>query len=288
MDKKTIGLAILVPLIWGIQADMLKLGLHQFPPIFMVGMRFAIMSVFLVPFLGGIRGSVLPALAVSLTQGVAHFALLYIGFQYTDVSAGIVAYQTNAIFTIILGALLLNEKITKISAAGILLAFFGVALIVGEPKHSANVMGLLIIIGSAVMFSVGNIIARKYGPMRTTGLNAMVSIVSAPALLLISYLTESGQVASLGTANWQGWGALLYTAFIGGIAAFTIWYWLLTNYSVGKIAPYGLLMPLFAMIGGVFILGESLTAINIAGAALTISGVALAQFGKNILPEKYR
>ncbi len=56
MPLKHIFLVTLVPLIWGIQAVMLKIGLGQFPPIFMVDMRFSLMTVLLAPFLSGIRG----------------------------------------------------------------------------------------------------------------------------------------------------------------------------------------------------------------------------------------
>lgn len=283
MTPFSIFLAILVPCIWGIQAVMLKIGLHQFPPIFMVGMRFVLMSVIMLPFVAGIKGKVRAALLVSATQGVAHFALLYIGFQYADVSTGIIAYQTNAVFTVILGAVLLREKITAVGVAGVLIAFSGVALIVGSPKHGSTLHGLLIIIGSALMFAFGNIAARRYGPMKPAALNATVSLVSGPVLLLISFMLESGQVAAVQQADWHGWGALLYTALAGGIAGFGIWYWLLNRHAVDQVAPFGLLMPFFAMVGSVLIAGETVTALNLAGALLTIAGVAIAQFGSKLL-----
>lgn len=282
MSPSSLFLVILVPFIWGLQAVMLKIGLHQFPPIFMVGMRFVMMSVILLPFIGGIKGKLGPALLVSLTQGVAHFALLYLGFRLVDVSTGIIAYQTNAIFTVILGGLLLRERITKLGMAGILIAFSGVALIVGAPKAGGSTEAMFIIIGSAFMFAVGNITARRYGPMKPAALNAVVSLVAGPALLLISFLFEQGQVDAVRHADLTGWGALLYTVLAGGIAGFGIWYWLLNKYPVDKIAPFGLLMPFFAMLGSVILLHEHITAMNMIGAVLTVAGVAIAQFGKSM------
>ncbi|CAN7571884.1 EamA family transporter [Pseudoduganella sp. LjRoot289] len=281
MSPYSLFLVILVPFIWGLQAVMLKIGLHQFPPIFMVGMRFVMMSLILLPFIGGIKGKLGPALLVSLTQGVAHFALLYIGFRLVDVSTGIIAYQTNAIFTVILGGLLLRERITKLGMAGILTAFSGVALIVGGPKAGGSTEAMFIIIGSAFMFAVGNITARRYGPMKPAALNAVVSLAAGPALLLISFLFEQGQVEAVRHADLTGWGALLYTVLAGGIAGFGIWYWLLNKYPVDKIAPFGLLMPFFAMLGSVILLHENITAMNMLGAVLTVAGVAIAQFGKS-------
>lgn len=280
MTSLSLFLAILVPFIWGLQAVMLKIGLHQFPPIFMVSMRFILMSLVMLPFIRGIKGKVGPAVLVSLTQGVAHFALLYIGFQYTDVSTGIIAYQTNAIFTVLLGAILLRERITGFGLFGITLAFTGVALIVGGPKAGSSTQGLLIIIGAAFMFAVGNITARRFGPMKPLALNSMVALIAGPSLLLISLLCERGQLDAVAHADITGWGALLYTALAGGVIGFGIWYWLLNKHTVDQIAPFGLLMPFFAMIGSALLLHENITIINMAGAILTLSGVAIAQFGQ--------
>ena len=81
----------------------------------------------------------------------------------------------------------------------------------------------------------------------------------------------------------EGWGALLYTSLIGGIAGFSIWYWVLNRYSVDRIAPFGLLMPMFAMAGSVTLLNEQITSLHLLGAAFTIGGVAIAQFGPRML-----
>jgi O-acetylserine/cysteine efflux transporter len=272
-----------VPLIWGLQAAMLKYGLGQFPPLFMVGLRFAIMSVIMAFFIRGIRGKLRPALFVGCTQGVAHFALLYIGFQYVDVSAGIIAYQTNTLFTLLLGALILRERLSRLGIFGILIAVLGVGLIVGNPKHASDLHGLMIIVGSAFMFAIGNVVARRFGPMSPAALNATVSAVAAPGLLMLSLLLESHQLEAVQRADFRGWGALAYTALAGGIAGFGIWYWLLTRYSIDNIAPFGLLMPFFAMVSGVLMLGERVTLVHVVGGALTVTGVFIAQFGKRLL-----
>ncbi|MES2352553.1 MAG: hypothetical protein V4641_33730, partial [Pseudomonadota bacterium] len=42
-----------------------------------------------------------------------------------------------------------------------------------------------------------------------------------------------------------GWLALAYTIFIGGIAGFGLWFWLIGRCSMGRVAPFGLLLPAF-------------------------------------------
>ena len=276
-------LATLVPAIWGVQAVMLKFGIGEFPPILMVGLRFLIMSLLLLPFIRRIAGKSKGALMVALTQGIAHFALLYIGFQYADVTSGMIVYQLNTIFTLFLGATLLREKVTSIGASGTFICLIGVGLIIGLPQQETSVFGLFIIGSSALMFAIGNILIRKLGPFDPVGLNAYVSLISCIGLLTLSLIIETGQIESIKNASVAAWGALLYTALIGGVFAFIVWYRLLGKFSVAKISPYSLLMPLFSMVGSILILNEQVTISNVAGAIITISGIAFLQYGHTLM-----
>jgi len=108
------------------------------------------------------------------------------------------------------------------------------------------------------------------------------SLLTVPQVLLISVLLEHGQTASFLTANERGWLALAYTIFIGGIVGFGLWFWLISRCSMGRIAPFGLLLPVFAMISSVLFLGDSVTPKLIGGALLTISGVATTQLRASV------
>lgn len=278
--------AILVPVLLGIQAVVLKIGLRELPPIFMVGMRFALMLLVLLPFLPRICQKWRPAVAVGLTQGVINHAFLYLGLQRTDVSAGMIVYQANVVFSLLLGYFLLKERLKFGQIIGVVTAVVGVALVIGIPKGDAATTGLLLVLVAALAFACGNVIARKYGPMEQWGLNAAVASVSAPLLMLLSGFTDTQVAERVAVASWTAWAALSYTAFIGGTLGFVMWYRLLNRYSVDRVAPFSLLMPVFAMAGGVIFLGEQLTVLRCAGAVIAISGVAIAQFAKRGTAQK--
>lgn len=275
--------AIGVPCIWGIQGVMLKFGIGEFPPIFMVSLRFLLMFIILSPFLMRMKGYFSRAAVIGLTQGVMHFALLYIGFKYSDVTSGMIVYQTNAIFTLFLGSIILGETLTKHGLVGTLVCILGISFILGMPQENTNIYGLLIITASALMFAVGNICVRKLGPFDPVGLNATVALTAFPALLALSFMTEQGQISSLYNASLEVWGALLYTAVFGGVLAFILWYKLLAKFSVDKISPFSLLMPFFAMLGSIVILDEKVTIANWVGAIITVAGIAIIQFGHRLV-----
>jgi O-acetylserine/cysteine efflux transporter len=78
--------------------------------------------------------------------------------------------------------------------------------------------------------------------------------------------------------------ALAYTIFIGGIAGFGLWFWLIARCSMNRVAPFGLLLPVFALISSVLFLGDRMTPKLIVGGLLAISGVAITQVRPSARP----
>src|SRR6267143_2121566 len=112
-------------------------------------------------------------------------------------------------------------------------------------------------------------------PSLTTSAGVVLAFVGV--VVLMSLLLEHGQLASLVTADERGWLALAYTIFIGGIVGFGLWFWLIARCSMGRVAPFGLLLPVFALISSVLFLGDRMTPKLIVGGLLAISGVAITQ-----------
>jgi O-acetylserine/cysteine efflux transporter len=133
------------------------------------------------------------------------------------------------------------------------------------------------VVGAAFAFAVSNVLTKRYGPFDPLMLMGWSSLLTVPQVMLMSLLLESGQVASLVAADERGWLALAYTIFIGGIIGFGLWFWLIARCSMGRVAPFGLLLPVFALISSVLFLGDRMTPKLIVGGLLAISGVALTQ-----------
>jgi len=52
MSPIQIVCAVLIPLLWGCQFVVIKVGLTTFPPLFFVALRFAAVAAILLPFVG--------------------------------------------------------------------------------------------------------------------------------------------------------------------------------------------------------------------------------------------
>jgi O-acetylserine/cysteine efflux transporter len=282
MSAIEIVCAVAVPLLWGYQFVVIKLGVTQFPPLFFLALRFLVIALLLVPFVKRpTRAQFGPIAAISLFLGGLNFGLFYVGLGLGSGSMSAVAYQLATPFTVLLAWPLLAERPSLTTAAGVVLAFAGVVVLGAEHRLSADALPLLLVVAAAFSFAVSNVLTKRYGPFEPMMLMGWSSLLTVPQVLLMSLLLEHGQLTSLATADERGWLALAYTIFIGGILGFGLWFWLIARCSMSRVAPFGLLLPVFALMSSVLFLGERMTPKLIVGGLLAISGVAMTQVKLN-------
>ncbi|MDB5618980.1 EamA family transporter [Tardiphaga sp.] len=280
MSPVQIVCAVLLPLLWGYQFVAIKVGLTEFPPLFFLALRFVFIALLLVPFVKRpTRQQLGPVAAISVFLGGLNFGLFYVGLGLGTGSMSAVAYQLATPFAVLLAWPLLGERPTLMTSAGVVLAFGGVVVLAAGPGLSTDVLPLLLVVGAAFAFAVSNVLTKRYGPFDPLMLMAWSSAFTVPQVLLMSLFLEHGQLASVVTADAHGWIALAYTVFIGGIVGFGLWFWLIARCSMNRVAPFGLLLPVFALMSSVLFLGERMTPKLIAGGLLAVAGVAVTQIG---------
>jgi O-acetylserine/cysteine efflux transporter len=270
--------AMLVPLLWGYQFVVIKVGVVEFPPLFFLGLRFLAIALLLIPFVKKpTRQEFGPIAAISVFLGGLNFGLFYVGLGLGSGSMSAVAYQLATPFTVLLAWPLLAERPSLITSAGVLLAFVGVVVLAAGPGLSANAFPILLVVGAAFAFAVANVLTKRYGPFDPLMLTGWSSLFTVPQVMLMSFVIEHGQLATLATADAHGWLALAYTIFIGGIVGFGLWFWLIARCTMARVAPFALLLPVFALISSVLFLGDRMTPTLIVGGLLAISGVVITQ-----------
>lgn len=278
MSAIQIVFAVAVPILWGYQFVAIKVGVTEFPPLFFLALRFLAIALLLVPFVKWpTRQQLGPIAAISIFFGGLNFGLFYVGLGLGSGSMSAVAYQLATPFTVLLAWPLLAERPSLTASAGVLLAFVGVIALAAEPGATANTLPLLLVVGAAFAFAVSNVLTKRYGPFDPLMLMGWSSLLTVPQVLLMSLLLEHGQAVSLIAADERGWLALAYTVFIGGIVGFGLWFWLIGRCAMSRVAPFGLLLPVFALTSSVLFLGDRITPKLIIGGMLAISGVAMTQ-----------
>ncbi|MEX1056594.1 MAG: EamA family transporter [Natronospirillum sp.] len=278
MTARSMLLAVLVAALWGGNFVAVKYGTQDFPPIFLLALRFILVAILVLPFTGRLpRQCIGPVLAISVTLGGLHFGLMFIGISRIEASTAAIAGQLGVPFSTLLAVAIFRERLTARRVLGTLVAFAGVAILAGAPEIGNDLLGLGLIIGAAFAWAVANSIIKHYGPFDTYMLTGWMAAFAAPQLLIVSLLAESGQWQSLQTASWPAWTGLFYTVIASSIIAYAVWYTLIGRNDVSQVVPFTLLAPVFAIIAAVILLGEPLTVPLVVGGLLTISGVALCE-----------
>lgn len=285
MSVLHIACAVLVPLLWGAQYAVIKVGLAVFPPLFFAGLRFAVIALLLIPLVGGLqKRDIGPVLLISIFMGGVNFGGAFIGLIHSPAGIAGIANQLWTPFTLLLAWPLLGERPSFRAIFGMALAFGGLALSVADPTAAAPIVPTLLVIGSAVGLASGNVLTKRFGPFDPLKLFAWMSLFTASQLLLLSLLLESGQVDAIVRATSAQWTAFGFTVFFGGITAFGIWFWLIARFSIARVAPYALLQSFFSIAAGVVFQDEPLTAALVAGAVICVAGVAFTQLS---LPQSF-
>ncbi|WP_410951327.1 DMT family transporter [Pseudomonas sp. S1(2024)] len=278
MSLKDSMLALLVAFLWGAQVTAVKIGGAELPPILMLAMRYAIMALFLFPFLRRCKRTQMVSMTlVATVTGTLHFGLLYCGIARVDASTSAIIYQLATPFTLILACLLLGEALKLKVVAGITLAFFGVLVLLVSDAPSGTLTGMLLVALAALAFATGSVLTKRMGPLDPLALSAWTAVVAAPQLLVWSLVQEGDQWSAVANASTQAWLAMVYTALSGGLLGFGLWFWLLGRNSMQQLTPYLLLVPVFAIAVSQALLAEGFGPRLLLGAVLTLLGVALCQ-----------
>lgn len=271
-------LALTITVVWGFTFSAAKAGVDAFPPLFFTGLRFALVAVLLLPWLklSTLRRRLKPVAAIAFMVGVLHFTLIYLGIKMAGrVSTVSIAVQLSAPFSLLLAVLVLKETVDRWRWAGTALAFVGVVILGFDPAVFERLDGLALVVLGAFVMSYGLIQMRRLDGVGVIELQGWIALFSAPPLLLLSAIAETGQAASLGRADWVALGAIAYTALASSIFGQGGWYFLLRRYPVSLVNPIGLLAPLWGVVFAVIIWGESLSLRFLAGGAVTMAGVAI-------------
>jgi drug/metabolite transporter (DMT)-like permease len=174
---------------------------------------------------------------------------------------------------------LMDEKLTWLKSAGIMLALGGALLITlrGESGLSdlrqGSPIGYGLVLFAMVAGSAMTIYARKF--MRDFDAMQVASIRMFTAALTIMPLSILFVGFDLQSVNQSGYLALLYAALMGTFGGFILAFYNIKKFGATASAMTLYVVPIVAGFGGVMFLSETITTGIILGSSLIVFGVAL-------------
>lgn len=271
-----IFLGVLVALMWAGNFIAAKIGLQHFEPLIITALRFMVVSALLVPFVKYPKGRIKDIFWLALTLGVGHFVPLFsaIGMGL-DIGSTVIAGQLSVPFSCLLGVILMGETIGKWRALGLLVSFSGIFLIAGTPAVTENFGAFMMVVGASLSWGVSNIIMKRLEGVPIMTILGYMALFAFPMLLVCSVVVEHDIWTQIITIDLKSVLSITYTVLISTLAAYGSWYYLLSRHPISTVAPFVLLIPVFAMTFGILVFGETISAQKLAGTLLTLAGVAI-------------
>src|SRR5688572_12062373 len=244
-----IALAVLVAANWGFNFTVIRTGLDGMPPFLLNTLRFSLAAL---PVL------FLPRPTIPLARMTALAAMWFFG-QFTFLLTGMVlglppglasiVLQSQALFTILLAALLLRERPSMRQLLGLAIAVAGLALIGAAATGDARgvtIAGLVLCLAAALSWAGGNLLLRGVPAGELLPLVSWLSLIVAPPFLAMSLIFEgrASIVAAVSQIDLMRVGAILYLALVATIVGYSLWGLLLRLYPATLVAPFSLLVPL--------------------------------------------
>ena len=292
MPPRHVLLAVGVAVVWGINFLAIHASLEQFPPLFLVALRFGVMAIPTLLFVPRPKVPLRWLIGYGLGFGTLQFIGLYLGMA-AGFPAGLASLvlQSSAPFTVLLGALLLRERVSGRAALGVAIAVMGLVLVGVTRATSGSWWPFLLVVLGGLGWALGNLAARQAAAPKPLHLTMWMSVVPPLPMLALSLAFEgpdriaSSLATSLTAAAVPAWIGLGYTVLIGTVLGSGVWVWLMSRHPAGRVAPFSMLVPVSGLTTAWLVLGETPQPLELLGGALVIGGVLWASLRRAPAPE---
>lgn len=146
-NKKIVLTAVLVPLFWSLVFPLSKVVLRDLPPLTVVSLRYSLGAAFLTLValstrkgreMGILLRTKWPAMSALGFIAVVSNASQVIGLNYSSAAAGTIIASTAPIYSAVLGAAILRERIGINQVVGLILSLAGVTGITLAGNNSSG------------------------------------------------------------------------------------------------------------------------------------------------------
>jgi drug/metabolite transporter (DMT)-like permease len=273
-------------LAWGSSYLFIKIGVETLPPLSLVFLRVLVGVAILLVVVAATR-TPLPRDGRTIFHlgilGAVNIAIPFwlIGWAEQHIDSGLagILQSTSPFFTLLIAAAFIHdEHVTRGRLAGIVIGFLGIILLsaenladLGTAGGTERVLAELAVVGSSLAYAIGNTYARRHLRNARPLVLAAGQVGWAVILVGILALVVDGGVTV--PAVPEAAVAVLWLGAIGTGFAYIVFFRLLTGWGPTRASLVAYLLPVVAVILGVVVLGESVDAFFLAGAALIVGGV---------------
>jgi drug/metabolite transporter (DMT)-like permease len=278
---------LLMVLIWGINFPIAKAALTELTPLAFNALRFPLAAAVVYVALR-LRGRIAwPApqdrvrvLLLGVLGNVFYQQFFIFGLHHTRAGTASVLLAGTPVVTALLSAGLGHEQIRAQTWVGVAATVAGIVLVVTSGGPAADgpgsLLGDLLMIAASCSWAIYTVGSRRliqrYGSVQFT---AWTLWTGALILCLIGLPAVAG--TDLGSVSGSAWLGVGYAGGLSIGVAYLIWYQGVQRIGNTRTAAYSNLVPVVALLAAWLHLGEVPAPRQVAGAAIIIAGITLAQ-----------
>ncbi len=269
---------------WGFNWPVTKYLVGELPPLTLRGGTGVIGAV-LLALLAVARGQrlmVAPKLwprlmLAALLNVTVWMALMGIALVYLPASETALIAYTMPVWAAMLAWPVLGERPTVLRTIALLMAFAGLASILGGDGVSASVAklpGIAMALTGAVAFALGTVLAKRF-PLTLPPLTAAAWQIGLGCLPVV-VIGLFAETTHLGVLDAFGWWLIVYMVLIQFCLAYVCWFAALARLPASVAAIGTMAVPVIGVAVSAVALHEQLGPGQIAALIFTLAGVALA------------
>jgi drug/metabolite transporter (DMT)-like permease len=273
----------LAVLFWGASFAWVKVGLREFEPVSLLAIRFGIgTAVVWLLALWTARGRL--GIRLADVGPLVGLGLIGITLQQGLQTAGILGGSASAAawlsslapaFIVLLAWPLLGERLNSLRVVGILIAFFGAALVSRNPgslSQPGDASAAWFVIASAVVWAVYSILGKGLSARRPPIVTTAWGMTFGWLALAAAFVARRGWT-DLGAVSSSGWITVILLGVASTGLAYGLYFYALSTAEAALAAALQYLEPLITMVFAAWLLQEPWTAAMLAGGALILIGV---------------
>lgn len=293
--QKTKGIAylylVITTSIWGSLYVVTRIALRTIPPITLLAIRYVLAFSVFYAILAARRREGRSAAPIEpgdrkylVLVGVLGYFLgvgvQIVGTKYAGASVASLINAMNPVCITFLAAIILKERLTFRKLVALVASVSGAYVILGGAGSGGAVFGIALSVLSVILWSLSSVLVRKlgtkYDPVLVTAWGIGIACACAlPAAGVELALTPRGEMLS--------WTNLLCALYLGVVCTALpnfLWNKSLSMVEASTCSLFYPVQPLVSVLLGVAVLGESVGAKFILGAALIVGGVLFAVLGR--------
>jgi drug/metabolite transporter (DMT)-like permease len=226
------------------------------------------------------RDDAIALLKLGLAGHLLHVGLVTYGIHWSTAFSSSLILACGPVFTLLILRWHGIEHLVRGQLVGVGVACAGVLLFLSDKllggSWQAGAGDLTLLVASS-FFSYYTVAAKPLIE-RLGGVTVMTYATLFGCLPVLLVSAPAGLGVAWGEVSASIWAGMLWAVFVSAFLGWLVWGWINAVRGVARTAPLMYLMPPVAGLVAWALTGERYTAIKLAGAAVTLAGVAMAQF----------